>query len=236
MGFYYYDYTYFLFMLPALLLSVFAQFKVSSTFRKYSQVSTRRGITGREAAFQVLRFGGVPDVQVQRISGNLTDHFNPKTKIIALSDPVCDVNSVAAVGVAAHEAGHAIQHQEGYMPIRLRSALVPITNIGSQLAVPIILIGLLLPVQYDFVVLIGILLYSLMVIFQLVTLPVEFNASARALRALKEGELLQPEELQGAKKVLQAAAMTYLAATFSAILSLLRLLLIVSSRRGNSRD
>ncbi len=236
MGFYYYDYTYFLFMLPALLLSMFAQFKVSSTFRKYSQVSTRRGITGREAAFQVLRFGGVPDVQVQRISGNLTDHFNPKTKIIALSDPVCDVNSVAAVGVAAHEAGHAIQHQEGYMPIRLRSALVPITNIGSQLAVPIILIGLLLPVQYDFVVLIGILLYSLMVIFQLVTLPVEFNASARALRALKEGELLQPEELQGAKKVLQAAAMTYLAATFSAILSLLRLLLIVSSRRGNSRD
>ena len=147
-----------------------------------------------------------------------------------------DVNSIAAVGVAAHEAGHAIQHARGYMPIKLRSALVPITNIGSNLSVPLILIGLMLPVEYDFVVTIGILLYSLMVVFQLVTLPVEFNASSRALKALDEAGILQEEELRGAKKVLSAAAMTYLAATFTALMSLLRLLAIVAARQGRNRN
>ena len=146
------------------------------------------------------------------------------------------MNSIAAVGVAAHEAGHAIQHARGYMPIKLRSALVPITNIGSNLSVPLILIGLMLPVEYDFVVTIGILLYSLMVVFQLVTLPVEFNASSRALKALDEAGILQEEELRGAKKVLSAAAMTYLAATFTALMSLLRLLAIVAARQGRNRN
>ncbi|MFR8003718.1 MAG: zinc metallopeptidase [Hydrogeniiclostridium sp.] len=236
MGFYFFDYTYFLYMLPAIIISMVAQFKVNSAFKKYSQISTLRGVTGRESAGQVLRYGQVTGVEIQPTSGRLTDHFDPRSGIIRLSQPVYDVNSIAAVGVAAHEAGHAIQHARGYMPIKLRSALVPITNIGSNLSVPLILIGLMLPVEYDFVVTIGILLYSLMVVFQLVTLPVEFNASSRALKALDEAGILQEEELRGAKKVLSAAAMTYLAATFTALMSLLRLLAIVAARQGRNRN
>ena len=236
MGFYFFDYTYFLYMLPAIIISMVAQFKVNSAFKKYSQISTFRGVTGRESAGQVLRYGQVTGVEIQPTSGRLTDHFDPRSGIIRLSQPVYDVNSIAAVGVAADEAGHAIQHARGYMPIKLRSALVPITNIGSNLSVPLILIGLMLPVEYDFVVTIGILLYSLMVVFQLVTLPVEFNASSRALKALDEAGILQEEELRGAKKVLSAAAMTYLAATFTALMSLLRLLAIVAARQGRNRN
>ena len=236
MGFYFFDYTYFLYMLPAIIISMIAQFKVNSAFRKYSEISTVRGVTGRESAAQVLRYGEVTGVEIQSTSGRLTDHFDPRSGVIRLSQPVYDVNSIAAVGVAAHEAGHAIQHARGYFPIKLRSALVPITNIGSNLSIPLILIGLMLPVEYDFVVTIGILLYSLMVIFQLVTLPVEFNASSRALKALSEAGILEGEELRGAKKVLSAAAMTYLAATFTALMSLLRLLAIVGARQGRNRN
>ena len=231
MGFYYFDYTYFLYMLPALLISMYAQFKVNSAFQKYSQVFPVQGMTGRQAAEAVLRYGSVPGVSVRAIPGRLTDNFNPRTGVISLSGSVYNVSSIAAVGVAAHEAGHAIQHSVGYLPIKLRSFLVPITNFGSALSVPLIFIGLLLPVQYDFVVTIGIALYSLMVLFQLVTLPVEFNASSRALRALDAAGILYPDELKGAEKVLRAAAMTYLSAAFTSLMSLFRLLAIAGSRR-----
>lgn len=200
MGFYYFDYTYFVYMLPALIISLIAQVRVKSTFQKYSHVSSARGMTGRDAAEAVLRYGSVSGVSVRAISGSLTDHFDPRTQIISLSAPVYNVASIAAVGVAAHEAGHAIQHSVGYLPNKIRSFLVPITNFGSRLSMPLILIGLLLPVQYDFVVLIGIALYSLMVLFQLVTLPVEFNASSRALRALGSGRYSVPQRAAGCRE------------------------------------
>ena len=161
MGFYYFDYTYFLFMLPALLISMVAQFKVNSTFQKYSRVNTARNMTGADAAMRVMQYGGAYGVQIRHIGGSLNDNFNPSTGIISLSDPVYAATSVSAVGVAAHEAGHAVQHAQGYFPNKIRSALVPVTQIGSRLAMPLILIGLLLPVQYDVVVNIGIALYSL---------------------------------------------------------------------------
>ena len=217
MGLYYFDYSYFLFMLPALLITMYAQFQVNSTFQKYSRVNTYRNMTGADAAMRVMQYGGAQGVQIRHIGGNLTDNFNPSTGIISLSDPVYAATSISAVGVAAHEAGHAVQHAQGYFPNKM----------------PLILIGLILPVQYDFVVNIGIGLYSLCVLFQLVTLPVEFNASARALQALDATGILYPEELEGAKKVLRAAAMTYVAATFTALMSLLRLLLIFGNRRND---
>lgn len=230
-GFYYYDYTYFVFMLPAFLISMYAQFKVKSTFEKYSRVTTLHALTGMEAARRVLSYGEALGVQINRIPGNLTDHFDPRTNIISLSSAVYDRTSVSAVGVAAHEAGHAVQHAHGYFPNKIRSLLVPVTQIGSTLAMPIVFIGLILPVQYDFVVTLGIALFSLTVLFQLATLPVEFDASYRAIRALDQTGTLTPEELDGAQKVLKAAAMTYLAATFASIMSLLRLLSIANRRR-----
>ncbi len=230
-GFYYFDYSYFLFMVPALIISLYAQFKVSSTFSKYSKVRNSRGLTGADAATRVLAQNGVTGVEVEHVSGNLTDHFDPRTNVIRLSDSVYSSTSVAAVGVAAHEAGHAVQHANGYAPMNIRKALVPVTNIGSTLSMPLIFIGLLLPVQYDFVVNLGIALFSLAVLFQVITLPVEFDASRRAIATLEQGGALCGEELTGAKKVLTAAAMTYLAATFTAVMSLLRLLLIVAGRR-----
>lgn len=232
-GFYYFDYTYFIYMLPALIISMIAQARVNSAFHKYSKISNSGRITGAEAASRVLSLNGVPMLEIRPIPGKLSDNFDPRTNVINLSGDVYGSAAIAAVGVAAHEAGHAVQHAKGYWPITLRSALVPITRIGSNLAVPIILIGLILPIQYDFVVTIGIALYSLAVVFSLVTLPVEFNASARALRALDESGILTQEELKGAGAVLRAAAMTYVASTFAALLSLLRLLAIVGSRRGN---
>lgn len=233
MGFYYFDYRSFLLMLPALLLSLYAQFKVNSTFQKYSKVRTMRNLTGADAAMRVMQYGEVQGVQVRHIGGNLTDNYNPSAGMISLSDPVYASTSVSAVGVAAHEAGHAIQHARNYFPNKVRSALVPVTQIGSNLAMPLIIIGLILPVQFDFVVDVGIILYSVCVLFQLATLPVEFNASARALQALDATGTLYPEELEGAKKVLRAAAMTYVAATFAAFMSLLRLLLIFGNRRND---
>lgn len=230
-GFYYFDYSYFWFMVPALIISLYAQFKVSSTFSKYSKVRNSRGLTGADAANRVLAQNGVTGVEVEHVSGDLTDHFDPRTNVIRLSDSVYSSTSVAAVGVAAHEAGHAVQHANGYAPMNIRKALVPVTNIGSTLSMPLIFIGLLLPVQYDFVVNLGIALFSLAVLFQVITLPVEFDASRRAIATLEQGGTLCGEELTGAKKVLTAAAMTYLAATFTAVMSLLRLILIVAGRR-----
>lgn len=232
-GFYYFDYTYFFFMLPALIISIYAQIKVNSTFAKYSKVKNSSGLTGAEAAYKVLSQNGVTNVSVEHIPGNLNDHFDPQTNVIRLSDSVYSSDSVAAVGVAAHEAGHAVQHANNYAPMNIRKVLVPITNIGSTLSMPLIFIGLLLPVQYDFIVNIGIALFSLAVLFQLVTLPVEFDASRRAITTLEQSGTLYNDELDGAKKVLSAAAMTYLAATFSAVMSLFRLILIAGNRRGN---
>lgn len=231
-GFYYFDYTYFLFMVPALIITLAAQIYVRSAFGKYSRVATMRGLTGAQAAEAVARCGGAYGVSVRPVPGSLTDNFDPRNNTISLSRDVYAVSSIAAVGVAAHEAGHAVQNAAGYFPNRVRAALVPVTNIGSRLSMPLILIGLILPVRYSFVVYAGIILYSLVVLFQLATLPVEINASRRAVKALDEAGILYPDELEGARKVLTAAAMTYLAASFAAILTLLRLLVLAGSRRG----
>ena len=228
---YYYDYTYFIFMLPALIVSLWAQIKVKSTFNKFSRVSNSRGLTGAQAAYRVLADNGITDVRIERISGSLNDHYDPKTNVIRLSESVYDSTSVSAVGVAAHEAGHAVQEAESYAPMKLRAMLVPVTQIGSSLSMPLIIIGILVPTYYTFFVQLGILFFSLAVLFQLVTLPVEFNASSRAIKALESGNLLYDQELDGAKKVLKAAAMTYLAASLTAILSLIRLILVYGGRR-----
>ena len=231
MGFYYYDWTYFLFMIPALVITMWAQFRVKSTFSRYSQIRNDRGVTGSDAARTVLRMHGVTDVGIERVSGSLTDHFDPSTKVIRLSDSVGASDSVAAVGVAAHEAGHAVQHAQGYFPIRLRSAIVPVVRIASNLAMPMIIIGLILPLQYQLVTTLGIIFYTAAIFFEVVTLPVEINASRRALAAINDSGMLSEEERKGAKKVLTAAAMTYLASAFVALLNLLRILLIVNRRR-----
>lgn len=227
--YYFYDYTYILFMLPALIISIYAQFKVNSTFKKYSEVRSYRNITGAEAAKRVLMNSGINDVTIEHISGNLTDHFDPRSKVIRLSDSVYNSTSVSAIGVAAHEAGHAVQHEVGYTPIKIRSALIPVTQFSSTLSMPLIFIGLLLP-SYGWLAVAGIVLFSVAVLFQLVTLPVEFNASRRAIEKLETTGLLYGEEIKGAKKVLSAAAMTYLAAMITSVLTLLRLLLIVGRR------
>jgi Zn-dependent membrane protease YugP len=211
-----------------LIISLWAQIKVKSTYQKYSSVYSRSGMTAEMAVRKILDSNGLFHVGITRVPGELTDHYDPRSNTIALSDSVYGSTSVAAIGVAAHEAGHAIQHAVGYGPIKLRTALVPVTNIGSRLSMPLFIIGLLLanqPLAYA-----GIILFSLTVVFQLVTLPTEFNASYRAVKAL-EGGYFNDEELKGTKKVLSAAAMTYLAALFVALASLLRLLLIVNGRR-----
>lgn len=231
-GFYGFDYTYFLFIVPALIITMYAQAKVSSTFAKYSRVGTARGVTGAEAARAVAEHGGASGVSIRKIAGKLTDNFDPRTNVISLSEVVYGRSSVASVGVAAHEAGHAVQTARGYLPNKIRTALVPVTNVGSRLSFPLIILGLILPVQYDFVVYAGIALFALVVLFQLATLPVEFNASARAVEALGETGILYPDELEGAKKVLRAAAMTYLAASFSAFMNLLRLFVPRGQQKG----
>ncbi len=228
----YFDWTYVVIVLPMLILSMIAQVQVQSTYRKYSKVFSRSGMTAEAAARLILDRNGLQHVAIGRIGGELTDHYNPKTNTILLSDAVYGYNSVAAIGVAAHEAGHAIQHATGYLPIRIRAAVVPITQFGSRLSTPLILLGLIFgyyPLAYA-----GILLFGTVVIFQLVTLPTEFNASRRALAVLSEG-FLDDEERKGARKVLSAAAMTYVAALFVSLASLLRLVLIVSGGR-NRRD
>ena len=234
MFFYGYDWTYLVLVLPFVILSLIASQNVNSTFNKYSKIRSQRGLTGAQAAARVLQANGVTNVRIERISGQLTDHFDPKTNVIRLSDNVYDSNSVAAIGVACHEAGHAVQYAVGYGPIHLRAAIIPITNIGSKLAMPLILIGLLLEffaeISNIFVVL-GVICFSLSVVFQFVTLPVEFNASSRAINAISDSYILTDDELRGAKKTLTAAAMTYVAATAVALMQLLRLIMIFGRRR-----
>jgi len=229
----FFDWTYVVLVLPCVLLSLWASSSVNSTFKRYSQQHSRRGITGAQAAERVLRANGVSGVRIERVSGNLTDHYDPRTNVIRLSDSVYSSTSTAAIGVACHEAGHAVQYAQSYGPIKLRAAIIPITNIGSKLAMPLILVGLLLAafenLSYGFVYL-GIACFGLSLVFQLVTLPVEFNASRRALEAIESGELLTADELKGARKTLSAAAMTYVAATAVALAQLLRLVLLFGRR------
>ncbi len=226
-----FDIYYFVLIIPAMLFAMWAQFKVSSTFNRYSAQRTRNGLTGAQAAEAVLRACGVQNIRIERVRGSLTDHYDPRAGVIRLSESVYDSASVAAVGVAAHEAGHAAQYAEGYGPIRLRNAIIPVTQIGSSLAWPLLLIGLLF--NYESLFVAGILFFMLAVVFQLVTLPVEFNASARAIGVLETGGYLTPEELPGAKKTLSAAAMTYVAALAVSIAQLLRLVLIFGGNRRN---
>ena len=216
---FYYSYSYLLYMLPGLVLMLYAQFKVKHSFSKYSKVTNRRGLTGADAAREVLRQNGVDGVQIEHVSGNLTDHYDPRTNIIRLSDEVYNSTSVAAVGVAAHEAGHAVQYAKSYGPIKLRAAIIPACNIGSQLGIPLALIGAVMGVLG--LVYVGLALFGLAVLFQVVTLPVEFNASRRAISAINSTALLTKEEASGAKAVLSAAAMTYVAAMIQSLLMLL---------------
>ena len=229
-GYYYgFDYTWYLLVLPAFLLAPWAQFRVQSTYAKYSRVRSVRGRTAAEVARQILDDHGLGYVQVDRIGGKLTDNYDPRTNIVHLSQEVYDSSSIAAIGVAAHECGHAVQHAEEYGPLKLRSAIIPITNIGSSLSIPLFFIGLLF--NFSILMNIGILLFGLVALFQLITLPVEFNASRRALSTIGERGLLTDDETRGAKKVLSAAALTYVAALASSLAQLLRLVLI--SRRRN---
>ena len=234
MPYYYFDWTYVVLVLPCVLLSLWASANVNGTFRKYSQQLSSRHITGAEAAARVLSANGVRGVQILRISGNLTDHYDPRTNVIRLSDDVYGSTSTAAIGVACHEAGHAVQYAADYAPIKLRAAIIPVTNFGSKLAMPLILIGLLLSYAASFsyvLVYAGIACFGLSLVFQLVTLPVEFNASRRAMEAIDGAGILTPEEQKGARKTLTAAALTYVAATATALAQLLRLLVIFGGNR-----
>ena len=225
-------------LIPAMIFAFWAQMRVNSTFKKYAKIPSRRGLTGAEAARRVLDANGLRHITIERVHGHLTDHFDPTAGVIRLSDATYASTSVAAIGVAAHEAGHAVQHAEGYVPIKVRSAIIPLTRFGSFLAMPLFLIGLLMGggsylgygIGTIFMVT-GILFFSFSTLFQLVTLPTEFNASARAMKALEDGGLLAADELPAAKATLSAAAMTYVAALATSLASLLRLILIFNNRR-----
>ena len=235
MPYLYIDPWYIILVVPAMLLAFWAQINVNTTFSRYSKVLAPSGMTGAESARRVLEANGVTGVRIERISGNLTDHFDPKTNTIRLSESVYDATTVSAVGVAAHEAGHAVQYAVGYAPMQLRAAIIPATNIGSQLAMPLFLIGLILSSyaeQYVWIAYAGVICYALCLVFQLVTLPTEFNASSRALAAIRETGLLDEEGTKASKKVLSAAAMTYVAAVGVALMSLLRLVMILFGARG----
>ena len=230
------DMSYVILVLPCILLSLWASSNVNSTFKKYSRQFSSRGLTGAEAARRVLSAHGVGNVRIERVSGNLTDHYDPRTNVIRLSDNVFGNTSTAAIGVACHEAGHAVQYAQGYAPITLRAAIIPVTNFGSRLAMPLSLIGLLLAAFGNLSVLfidLGIACFGLSLVFQLVTLPVEFNASNRALRAIADSNLLTEDEQAGARKTLRAAALTYVAATAVAFAQLLRLILLFGRRRDD---
>lgn len=228
MYFYEIDATYIFLVLPAVIFALWAQFNVKSTFSKYSKIASRSGMTGFDSARRILDANGLGDVRIAHIAGDLTDNYNPTDNTIYLSDSVYGSNSAAAIGVAAHEAGHAVQHATGYTPIKIRSAIIPITNIGSNLAMPLIILGIIL--SFPTLAYIGVAAFGLSTLFQLVTLPVEFDASGRALKAL-EGSL-DGEDLASARKVLRAAALTYVAALAVSLVNLLRLLIIVA---GNDR-
>ena len=227
----YFDPTYVLVIL-GVIICLAASAKMRSTFNKYSRVRSRTGMTGREAAEYVLRSAGIYDVRVEHVGGNLTDHYDPRTKTLRLSDATYNSQSVAAIGVAAHECGHAVQHATGYAPLRFRGALVPVANLGSTIAWPLIIIGLLFTGQSSMLFLnLGILAFSLAVLFQIVTLPVEFDASNRAVRVLGSTGLLYEDELRDTRKVLTAADLTYVAGAAASILQLLRIILLANSRR-----
>lgn len=225
---YYFDPTYILIIIAA-IISLIAQWRVNSAFSKYSRVASMSGMTGAQAARMILQSNGINDVSVQRISGKLTDHYNPSTKVLNLSESVYGSTSAAAIGVAAHECGHAIQHARGYFPLSLRTALVPVANIGSQLSWVFIIVGAILSFNQTLIT-IGIIMFSAAVLFQLVTLPVEFNASARALEQLESNGILYRDEVSQTRKVLSAAALTYVAAAATAILQLLRLIILFGGR------
>ena len=230
---YYFDPTYILIII-GVIITMIASSKMNSTFRRYSRVRCHCGLTGSQAAERILNQAGIYDVSVERVSGNLTDHYDPKNKVLRLSDATYGSDSIAAIGVAAHECGHAIQHQKNYVPLSLRTAIVPVANIGSTLAWPLILIGLFFNRSTGAMLIdLGILCFSFAVLFQLVTLPVEFNASHRALRILGEQGILSDSELPYTRKVLKAAALTYVASAAAAILQLLRLVLLFG---GRNRD
>lgn len=227
----YFDSTY-LIVIPAIIFALIAQLMVKSSFNKYSKVKNEYGYTARDVARRILDDNGLHNVNIEHISGNLTDHFDPSSNVIRLSDTVYSSTSVAAIGVAAHEVGHAIQHAQGYSPIKIRQAIIPVTRIGSNLAVPLVIIGMVFS-ALEWLIPVGIFLYTGVVFFQAVTLPVEFNASNRALKTLEANNILQPGEIKMSRKVLTAAAMTYVAAMFSSLMSLLRLILIAN--RGRRR-
>jgi len=224
----YIDYYYIL-ILPALFVALWAQIKVSSTFKKYSSVPVISQMTGAQAARNILDANGLQGIRVEHVNGSLTDHYDPKNQVIRLSDKVYAATSIAALGVAAHEAGHALQYAQSYAPIKVRSAIIPVTQIGSYASMPLIFLGLALSSQTLAVV--GVLLFASVVLFQVVTLPVEFDASKRAIATLGSSGYLTVDEINGAKKVLDAAAFTYVAALFTAIMNLLRMVLIVSGNR-----
>ena len=225
----YYNWSYFIFMLPCIILTIVVQASMKSTFNKYGAIRNSRGLTGYEAAQRLLAHCGVTGVRIEQVKGSYTDHFDPRTNVIRLSESVYSSCSIAAVGVACHEAGHAVQHAEGYVPNKIRSVILPVANIGSKLSWIFIVLGLiasfLQPLLY-----VGIALFSASVLFTVATLPVEFNASARALKVIKDTDMLSDEEYKGASKTLRAAAMTYVASAATAVMQLLRLLAIASSR------
>lgn len=229
MPFYYSsDIYYILILIPIMIFATVAQIKVKTAFNRYSKQVSQRSLTGMQAAEEVLRLNGVTGVQIEYVSGNLTDHYDPRTNTIRLSDGVYSSSSIAAVGVAAHEAGHAVQYAKNYAPVRFRTAIIPLTRLGSNLSWPLLVLGLIFDIFSLFIL--GIIFFSLCTFFQLVTLPVEFNASHRALEALSKGGILTSDELKGAKKVLTAAALTYIAALAVSLVQLLRYILIATSR------
>jgi len=229
-----FDYSYLVLVLPCILLSLWASANVNSTFKRYSSQYSIRRLTGAEAAQRVLNANGVHGVRIERVSGNLTDHYDPRTNVIRLSDSVYSSTSTAAIGVACHEAGHAVQYAQSYAPIKLRAAIIPLTNFGSKIAMPLILAGILLSTMgafSDTLVYMGIAAFGLSLVFQIITLPVEFNASRRAMQAIEQTNILTEDEQRGARKTLRAAALTYVAATAVALAQLLRLIMIFGGRR-----
>ncbi|MCH5170846.1 MAG: zinc metallopeptidase [Oscillospiraceae bacterium] len=229
MGYYYFDIYYIILVLPMVIFSLIASVKVKSAFKKYSGVRSIRGLTGAQAASEVLRFYGINNVAIERVSGELTDHYDPKANVIRLSDKVYNSTSVASIGVACHEAGHAAQYAQGYVPVKLRSVIYPACSVGSKIGIPMAILGLIF--SFNFLVTLGIAFFGLAVFFQLVTLPVEFNASRRAVKVIDEIGILQTEELKGTKKVLTAAALTYVASLAVSVANLLRLILLANRRR-----
>lgn len=229
MPIYWMDYYYLVLVVPAFIFALIAQFRVKSTFAKYSKQRSQRGITGQEAARRVLSHYGINDVAIEMVGGNLTDHYDPRSNVIRLSRDVYSSTSIAAIGVACHEVGHAAQHAQGYSPIKVRNAILPICNIGSTIGIPLAMIGLIF--NSAPLVSIGLLFYALVAVFQFVTLPVEFNASRRAIKVIDETGILHNDEADGAKRVLTAAAMTYIAALAVSIANLMRMILITNSNR-----